>query len=286
MENAKKSTPNDLVALSTDTGTNGLISYWRLGGACSAEQLEAHVDGLVKTPNPAGPVTALKRAVEAVAGPRDIVRRHPKTGYILIEEEVTEDGEHLRHSEGLHVWWEGTAKEGNLVFNRPHNPLCARVRDSFWYHRTHITSTELSAWLPRVACDEFDAVSLRHGGGVYYVPANCVDAWQQLTGIVSGLTDAKFRAIPALTTDDAVEAILDAVVAESQRLVAEMERDMERDNIGKRALDTHQARCEAFRYKMQRYERALGLKLDSVRESIDDMTVAIVEKMTVLDGGE
>ena len=275
-----------LIALDTDTGTSGEIAYWRLGGAISADALSAALESAgIDCPDcpTATPATALKRAMEDVARTgSDLVRRHPKGGYIVIHERSDETGEHLEHTEGLRCWYEGTRADGRLAFNYPGHKLCSEIRDRFRFYLGHCTSREICAWLPMVLVHHLDAVSLRPGGGMYYVPAPTVRQWRKLTAQVSDLSDSRFFAVPALTTDDAVEAILDGLVNEAQSLADDMDRELERENIGERALDTQHARCDRFLGKLQRYEAILGQKLGHVAEGIVELTCAITEKIATV----
>lgn len=282
-------TNTDIIALKEDNDAAGLICYWGLSGAADQDAFqealeEAGAGTKIKLPSVPTPNESLKRTLEYVGSAHHVlVRKHPKGGYALINESVTEDSEDLDYKTGLRVWWEGTRKEGHLCWSNPNNPLVSTIVERFRYFRTHITAREITMWLPLCARHECDAVSLRPNGGVYFVPKASRAKWEAICKVVQDMDLAKFYALPALATEGALEAIMDAVLNEAARLNAEMDSALQRETLGKRGLDSLGAQLAGFSEKLKRYEEILGCKLPDVTDKLGEMQCLIVEKISTVD---
>jgi hypothetical protein len=91
-------------------------------------------------------------------------------------------------------------------------------------------------------------------------------------------TDYRFSVIPALRGDEAVEAVLNAVLAEAEKEAASMEADLAKD-LGKRAMENRIGRCEAVESKVAQYERLLDKSMGGMRERLDALRVQLTVAM-------
>jgi len=98
---------------------------------------------------------------------------------------------------------------------------------------------------------------------------------------IHSCSDHTVYAIPALETESAVQAILDALVAEADQEMSEVGEDL--SSAGKRALGTRKARCDEMRKKLETYASLLGPRLDTIRDKLEDAKGSVVEAMLLAE---
>ena len=279
--------PLSLMAVPGAQDHTGVITYWSASGdhslqlvqsAWMAAGLPPEIEKLA--PQAPQPAECLTRAVHSVAGQRaHVVRRHPKGGLLVIPERVTEDGEDLDLTSGqrLRVTWD--PKAGALVFDVPTHPLVHAIQSSFVHHRTHLTAGDFGDHLP-VVVRALDAVGLRSRGGFYFVPRTSEGAWGRVLEALKASTHGQVKVyrIPVLAADEALEAVVDAVLLETEAAARTVcaEVELAKGSLGKRAAATKAKAMDSALTRVEAYEALLGVSLVAARNAVSMAQGAVV----------
>lgn len=262
----------------------GAIVLWRLQGGADFNRLmqeltDRGVTDKVFLPDLPSPEVALRRAVQDQQEARLLMRSLPqRAGYALVRERTTTDeSQPLQYEVVMQVKRtpDGNAYEGEAS-------LIEKTQAAYNAGLLTLDSNDVANWL----CDcarRLLAVALRDTGGVYFIPRNTLVMWQALTGALKASSATVCSEIPALTSDEAVAAILDAVTRESELAITGMQEDLANvvgtngvdSGIGSRAVKTRQAKAEQLNAKLTAYEGLLGKSLDEVRTKVDGLRAAL-----------
>lgn len=260
-----------VIALTEDVPTAGAIVWWRLSGAVLIDELEDAWDeaGLevASLPQPPIGIAALRRAVLEQQTARRLVRRlGDGSGYAVVNEKA--DGKELDYSVSVRftldaigqLEHEGTAPQ----------ELIDTVRASYRAHQAELSPSDVGTFLVKQV-EACDGVRLRDTGGIYFVPNGAMAAWQALSTAMKAASAHQLFEVPALRSEDAVEAVLDAITQEAQQEAATIAQEMQEQDLGARALDNRAERAKAMRTKVQRYEGLLGRSLETLTERLEDL---------------
>jgi hypothetical protein len=266
-------------------GNVGAIVWWVLNGTISYTAL---VSALVRTSLDAGymppPVTAdcaLRRAVKKQEEKRFLARPLGRgTGWALVQEKVTENGESLVHETVCKVKLTDTE---SMICEPAGHPVGEMVRAAYVAARDEFTPQDVSAWVVRVA-DSMRALRLREKGGVYFIPSTVLPMWSELVeAIRTAHSGHSLYEVPAMKSEEAVRAILDSLVREAEEEATEMRNELTAGTLGGRALNGRADRCAAVTAKVKEYEELLGVTQTALTTSLDslraDLTVAALSAM-------
>lgn len=260
---------SDIIACD-DARLAGRIVYWALNGtvehesfkeACIAAGLPEHL-----LPYPPTSDRALKRSLDSFFESSKLVARAIKKvpGYSLFRE--TQQPTKVRLTPELSVYVRETGGIlPALVFSPDDHPLCKEIRRRFISAIMEMDAVGVSAWLNKVIV-EVSAISLRPMGGFYFVPRPEVPKWNAYLEPLRATSHHAFYSIPALSTDDVVQAVLDGLTAEAEKVAQEMSDELDMGSLGPRALKARVARCDEMASKFGIYEGVVNSKLDKLRE--------------------
>jgi hypothetical protein len=270
-----------------DKASLGRIVFWSLAGYVVLDSLTAALLAEGSTAIPPEEVTAkvaLHRAVETVAG---TLKGHEalmrKRGDWAIVRKPTEK---MADGGGKEIAYPivATAKidNGALVVETTEGPdLRAQLEATFAASKQVLAPADIGHWLC-AKLRALDAVSLRDSGGFYFLPADRCEKWDKLVAGVRKASSHALHAIPAMRTQDAVDAILAAVTTETLAECEAIAKDIAVSGLGKRALETREASLAGSLEKLGRYESLLGARLDGLRDAIDKATASVaVAKMAL-----
>lgn len=252
---------NGIVATEQVAGA-GALTYWTLSGDLDPSALaEGWEDaGLEESrlPSPPSAAAALARAVREQQSRHRLVRK-TRDGFAIVAEKVA--GNDLDYGVELRV----SLDVAGRVVGEPASHIGVKEVDAAYGRHLEIcTAEDIGGWLCRLV-REHDGVALRDTGGFYYVPPAKLEAWRQATRLLSAVSRHKVYLVPAMRSEDAVEAILAAVQAEAEAEAAAVEKELEGDSLGERALSTREGRLQEVEAKVGRYEALLGVTLDRFR---------------------
>lgn len=271
------------VAIETPTLSTGCICWWRLSestaysslrDAWSAEGLEDE-----DLPKPPSPAVALRRAMHALRDDaRFLVRPlgHGR-GFALVRESVT-DGK-LSHLTFLSA---ALNKVGQLVVTAENlDPMgegyqrrAAQLQTAFDVQQDALSTEDVSAWLTRYM-PKLDAVGLRDTGGVYFVPQGSVNQLEQVGRAFRVASAHLIHRVPAMRSQDAVAAILDALEQEASNEAQRMEGELTEDTLGERGLRNRVNQCDALEQKLTRYEELLDGSLGGIRGRLAELRAGL-----------
>ena len=273
----------DVVAVQGfDPALAGAITYWRLAGGVNGDRLRtAWLErGLPELllPTLPSPETALTRAVKKQEGRRNgatiLARQLPEArGWVLKHETPNEDKSDLTYSTEARVWVD---KLGRFQTDQPESTLARAVEVEYPRQLNEVSAADVSSWLVRLAA-YVTAVSLRDGGGVYFIPRGTLPVWRGMVHAIRAASSHSVFEIPAMRGEECVAAVLDALNAECDEEVRRMEAEITASpgGLSKRGISTREAQLDRLRAKVEGYCALLGTrqeelvgKLENVRASL------------------
>lgn len=263
--------------------TAGAITYWRLSGDVSIQTLaqvweDAGLDpkGLPGLP---GAETALKRSLKDLAGPHQLVRPLKGSGYALVNEVTAEEGN--VYDTGLRARLSGES----VVVSPTDHVHTTDVLTGFERYAKVLIANDISSWLTRVV-RRVGAVPLRDTGGMYFVPRHRLDDWRAVARALRAASSHVIFEIPALRSDEAVEAILDAVQVDAEREAKGLEEDLQNPSLTARGLKGKARTTERMLAKVESYEGLLGRTMDGLRKRIEDLKASITVAIMAAESEE
>lgn len=246
-------------------GSTGSVIYWRLSGEVEVAELarkwaelDLDADLLPGRPSPA---VALRRAMGAQKE-KHLLVRGVKGAHFLVRERVGADDP--EYAPELRV----SLNAGGLpAFDKPEHPACAAIRAAFADCLDRLSDTDVSCWLVKMA-RHLDAVPLRDSGGVYFVPAHRVAEMMKVREALSRASYCRVHALPAARSEEVVAAVIDAVTTSVEAEAKAIEEELSTP-MGERALETRKERLATEYERVARYEALLGVKLVSLRASVE-----------------
>lgn len=261
----------DLIAVpELASGDVGRVAWWRTKGETRLPELEkawrARDLDPGQLPIPTTPATALTRAVNQLAGTRRLSRPlgDGKGRALVIE---TAAGDDLEYGVTLRAKLDGL---GRVIIDPPHHPLAVALREQYDHHLDVLPAATIGGWLVDMVA-RHDGVRLRDTGGVYFIPSYRMRDWLRMVDAIHEGTAHKMLGVPAMRAEDAVDSLLDALEQEAQDEVTGMLTELSEEELGWRAIENREGKCVAMARKVQRYERLLGRKLDTLRTKIEEL---------------
>lgn len=265
-------TPNGIVAVTEQVNTAGAITYWRLSGDVATVTLaEAWEDAGLDPkllPGLPGAETALRRAMHQYSGPHRLVRPLRGEGFALVAEETPEDD--LKYA----VDFKAKVAGETVTVEPSEHPYADSLQQSFDHNRATLTTEDISVWLTKMV-KRVGAVQLRDTGGMYFVPRQSIDTWRAVHRALKAASAHTVYEIPALRSEEAVEAILDAVQAEAEKEARALEAELEKGLLTARGLKGRASKTEQMLSKIQGYEGLLGQSMDALKKRIEDLKASI-----------
>lgn len=280
--------------------TAGAIVYWRLSGDVDYDQLkeaweEAGLPAKLLPSLPSRQV-ALTRAfrdmVKALSHEdRDIhaTKLHSVTesgsnhGWILLENVTKKGSEKVRYEEQFRAYFKG---DKTLVFKPENYARTEQLLKDFRANQKVLAQTDVGTWMSQKITQDLTMLTLRDTGGIYFVPRNKMERLAQIKQALEKATDNVVFQIPSLKSDEAVEALLDALVREAEAEAQSIEKQLEaldddsvddKDKLGARALRSRAAKCDRMTDKVEMFEQILDTRLDALRERMETLQAASVE---------
>lgn len=263
---------SNIVIVNENIGSTGAVVWWTFSGDVNHADLVASLlergftDDFL--PPPTSAERALGRAAKAQEQKRFLARPLGRgTGWAMVREVVQEDG-NLKHEQTCKV----LLRKDVLELEPAGHEDGLRVKHDFDVYLPLIAAADVGTWVVTLAEKKLMGVRLRDRGGLYFIPANVVPLWRKLTEAVQAVNPGfQLYEVPAMKSDEAVRAVLDAVVREAESEANEMQQQLTDGELGKRALSARVNRCDDIKAKLAHYEQLLGVSLDRLRGNIDTL---------------
>lgn len=262
---------------------SGVVNYVKLCRAWSAADLPP--EWLPRLPSPN---TAIRRALKEYGkGSRSVHRLKGGTkGWALVDNSI--EGEAQPGTPWgtveLRAELDSDSDEPQVKLTPEDHPLHAGLNAAFTKYLANLGKDDVSGWLADLM-GHLRAVSLRSSGGFYFVPKHRVDTLRAIASVLRACGDTRIFELPALASDNAVEAVLEAVTREAQDEAGRLRDDLAKAatgevKLGERALKTKARQCKAVADKVGAYTELLGTGLDALQQQLTELhaniTVAIL----------
>jgi hypothetical protein len=254
----------------------GAIVWWRLSGTVNHEILKAawvaaglDEDELLSPPSGAD---ALRAAVNGQRARHVLARPLPTgDGWAIVRESADAAANDLAWATGLKVLRD---EADALRFEPADHPAAEQIATDYAAALQAHASGTFGAWLA-VQARRLGAVGLRESGGVYFLPRDVTAAWAQRTAVLKGISSHVFATVPAMRTEDAVSAVLDALEQEAGGEAAELEAEVMAGGMSPRKLSGRAEKAEAMLAKVERYGRTLGAAMPALVARLEQLKATI-----------
>lgn len=247
----------------------GIVVAWNLYGAASYASLrrafEAAGLDAGRVPSPPSPEACLGRAAESLRRKGVKVSKNPQGAYVVEDQSFGADG---LPSYGARLVLSVT--DGGELVTRGVNGAedgqgdALRARATYDAARGEIGSEDCSEWLSRSVRSHDAIPTLRHGGGVYFVPPPRAAAWRAFAAAVSAGSAHTFGELPAMSTAGAVAQIIRDLEADVRSAADKVQADLDAVVSGAeraggvKALKNREGVIAAMREKIARYSAIFG----------------------------
>ena len=284
---------SDVIAVQDGGPTTGIIVWWELAGnVVLTEMLEALADQCLDdswAPPPPTLDRALQRAaLSCCTGGREMLRPLSRRGrWEIVHEKVvhTQDDdfneiETLEHRAVVQGWAEPDGSDNRqphirIVDDSAGPKLRQAILGKVQYYENLLTHDDISMWLLWVAnSTQVRSVSLRQRGGFYFIPNASVPFWRSIAEAVRDCSGHSMFEIPAMRSDEAVEAVLYSLQRESVAAFKELESYLAGET-STRGLNSCERRVELIRAKVKHYVDLLGVEQPKLTEQLDRLRGAI-----------
>jgi hypothetical protein len=264
-------TPPDVV-VTEDLQGAGALTYWSLSGpmnpALLADEWEL-ADELL--PEPPTPAVALARAMKGSQGRHRLVRTLGRGTHAVIAETVRGEDVDPEYSVDLKVKLDVTGRPVCVPADHPAGPAIATA---YQEHLKQCSAEDIGSWLCWLV-RRFDGVALRESGGFYFIPPQRLDEWRAIVAALRAVSAHRVHVVPAMRTEEAVEAILAAVEAEATAAATAVEQELAGEELGLRALQNRSTSLDALQSKVARYEATLGARIEGFRERLETLRAGV-----------
>jgi len=140
-----------------------------------------------------------------------------------------------------------------------------------------LTTEDISSWLTSQV-KRLNAVALRSGGGIYYLPPAVMPEWRKITeALKEAAPGHTVHSMPTIQmTTDGAKAILDCLSEEIEERVAKVSEKVISGALGVRALENRADETKALLAKVVQYEGIMGERLDALRAHLANLQTDLV----------
>lgn len=297
-------TTNNEVVLVPDAEPSehlGLQVHWRLSGVVEIDKFHQALKSINLPehlyPGESGDTKYVRRALEQMHDNkhRNLVRRlDKKAGFSLVaeraealdlDEDIDEGGDPvdaheikmtakvIKHPDG----------STSLKVTPADHPDAAALRTEYERQRTlYHCGTDLSQWLTQKIIPYCNGLSGRDRGGFYYIPAGeDVTRFEAIVSMLKAvsnygignrlLSGFKIYLTPAIMADSVVEAVVDSLIEETDKVCDDLDKKLEAESIGLRGWATQQDVARDLEKKVAKYSKLLNKNFDDLTERLSDL---------------
>jgi hypothetical protein len=191
-----------------------------------------------------------------------------------VEEEVDDINDRLKHWDGPTITLD---KLGRPAFKNATPEEAQQVVGAYSYYLTAMTAEDISSWLSKQV-DRLSAVSLRYGGGIYYLPPHSMPEWRDIgDALREAAPSHTIHNIPTIRmTTDGAKAILDCLSAEIEYRMGKVSEKVISGELGVRGLNTRKEETQELLAKVVQYEGIMGERLDTLRNHLAKLETDVV----------
>jgi hypothetical protein len=274
--------------------TAGAISYWSLEGEAEVDALctSLALEGVDPSLFPEGPTPAealVRGARASCRNSHQLIRPLARGAWAFVQETVfpaaSGDEPRIEHTHLLSGSVVTSEEDGQRVHRArieiargvERTPaieaLIDEIRAAAALQRGVLVPTDVSNWLVAIA-KRLHAVGLRDRGGVYFVPRDVLPTWRRIARVLAEETRHKVFEIPAVKTEEAVEAILTAVrqQVQAQFVAADQYLSGQVSNKGLNSLERTLGETKSY---VDHYVALLGAALPDLSDKLENLNGAL-----------
>ena len=222
-----------------------------------------------------------------------------KAVYAVIPEEPDASDEKLRFSEafkvGVRLVQVGDGADAYLepcLWFGPEvsQDQISQMEDDYPNYLKLLGSSEQSLWLTRLAKSVLGGVALEGGSGHYFIEPSQVPVWRKLSKVLREV-GIFLHEIPAMKSEQAVEAVLSSLRAQVNKTLEDLEaeiagyikkkNDGSQRKIQDRVILDRQKRAAKDLELIERYERLFSCRLEDLRDQIGKVQMSYAELATI-----
>lgn len=268
-----------VIAVTEQIDQAGAIIWWSLSGTVEAGPLAqawgaAQLDPgwLIELPTPE---QALRRAMKEQREKHRLIRSLGDRRWAVVDEQIiadrTEAGAALEYSTTLRVW---LTTVGSVKCSHS-NTRSREIEDAFERALNELSNRDVGSWLA-ILMRKLGGVRLRDTGGIYFIPRDTLPRWHAIASAVRGAgSHHRLSEVPALRSEEAVDAILGSLRDEAEAEAKALETDLMDGLLGERALDTRIEQVDAIRKKVDGYGRLLGRNMVDLQEQLESLRMMV-----------
>ena len=276
--------PGGVVAVAAPTEADkaacGRIVMWSMQGDITVDSLTKALEATGSkaiAPEAPSALVALHRAVDAVAKALGRLEVHHvgRGEWAIVGKPEEKDGVQRQLVYPIDctaklIRPEGGGEEYLEITGRGED----QIRAAYEVAKGVLAPSDIGTWLTEKAA-KLGAIALRDRGGVYFLPQPQVWKWDLIARALKICSKHSVHAIPAMRSQDAVEAIMSALTADTQSACDKIAADIGDGTLGSKALANRQKVAAELLDRVTQYESLLGGKLDELRAAIADTQSAV-----------
>lgn len=246
----------------------GAVTYWTLPEFSDAKKLEDGFEAIGLAPyTPTRPthLVALKRALTEVFTKRKHLVRPLKSEtfprFAVVREEAGHDD--LDYNIIFRVEADDL---DNLHFDNPDHPAVPAIDEAYRKQRAQVPSGAVGSALSTIA-HALGGVRLRDSGGVFWLPADALDKWNAVAGVVTNAAAEGRGCIYRLRTaidESTIEAVGDAITRDVEDSIADIQKKL-KEQERRSSFEKRKDEAVALDARIAKYEQVLGRTLADLR---------------------
>ncbi len=249
-------------------GMGGLV-YWHIDGDCTIEPIAAAAEqaGLKERPFARTSLNALKATLEFLS-PKDVLVRplSGKDGYAQVRETVGEDENTY---DGL-----ATIKVVDDALELVHGDCdLGAVRYEFAKRLASFSKESVAGYLGRVV-QALGGTALRPNGAIYWIPETALDRFRTCGEGVEAAGQNKVYLLTLEHDAELVRSVGDAIVAEVSAAADQIDREIDSQELGDRAIKHRKEVAKQLAEKVRAYESALQITLQPLVDRLSQIETA------------
>lgn len=247
----------------------GAVTYWTLAEFSDARKLEEGFKALgLEGHAPTRPthLVALKRALVEVFTKRKHLVRPLKSETFPRFAVVREEAGHDEIDYEIIFRVEADDLD-NLHFDNPDHPAVPAIDEAYRKQRGQVPSGAVGSALSRLA-HMLGGVRLRDSGGVFWLPAESMEKWNAIAGVVMSAADEGRACVYRLRTaidESTIEAVGDAITRDVEDSVADIRKKLGSQERAS-SFEKRKEEAVALDARITKYEQVLGRTLEHLRE--------------------
>lgn len=225
-------------------------------------------------------VTALKKALQDVITPdtrgHNILIRPLKgmdgRGFVVAQEDPKIKGEMRFRQRHVAIWYNDEHYEIEPALSSTDQ---LRLSQEYVRNQKELSSTSVGVCLADVA-RVMGAIPLREAGGVYWLPDDKLDAWQEFAKDVERAGDNRVYVLKVKATPEMVRCVGDFLCVMAETQISEMMTALEKEEVAASVVTTRRKRLDVLTSQIKDFEQAFSRSLTEIDAKLGDAAAALL----------